>query len=151
MIRTFLAAGAIALVAAVGANDRKSVNDGVFSTAQRERGEIKYLKTCRECHERNLMGGGYDDIPPILGDEFLSNWTSWTVGDLFDFMQTEMPPKKKKRVGIEPGDYADILAYILYRNGYPPGPSELAPSFDALSEIDMAPPAPGTAASSTID
>ena len=86
------------------------------------------------------MGGGYDDIPPIKGDEFLSNWTSWSVGDVFDFIETEMPPKEKDRVGIEPLDYADILAYILSQNGYASGQEELPPDFDLLAEIEMAPP-----------
>ncbi len=142
MIRLLLTAGALTLVVAVSARDGTTVNNGVFSAAQSERGEIKYLRNCRECHERNLMGGGYDDIPPIKGEEFLSNWLTWTVGDLFDFIQNEMPPKRKNRVGIEPGDYADILAYILAQNGYPSGKTELWPDFDPLSEIDMASPPP---------
>ena len=142
MIRLLLAAGALTLVVAVSARDGTTVNHGVFSAAQSERGKMKYLRTCRECHERNLMGGGYDEIPPIKGEEFLSNWLTWTVGDLFDFIQNEMPPKRKDRVGIEPGDYADILAYILAKNGYPSGQTELLPDFDPLSEIDMASPPP---------
>lgn len=141
MNRSLLAAGALVLVAAVSAQEGGTVNNGVFTATQGERGEIKYLRTCRECHERNLMGGGYDDIPPIKGEEFLSNWISWSVGDLFDFIQNEMPPKEKDRVGIEPGDYADILAYILVQNGFPSGQAELPPEFEPLFEIDMAYPA----------
>ena len=147
-MRLLLTAGALTLVVAVSARDGTTVNNGVFSTAQSERGEIKYLRNCRECHERNLMGGGYDDIPPIKGEEFLSNWLTWTVGDLFDFIQNEMPPKRKNRVGIEPGDYADILAYILAQNGYPSGQTELPPDFDPLSEIDMVSPPPASSRSS---
>ncbi|MDH3441274.1 MAG: c-type cytochrome [Gammaproteobacteria bacterium] len=140
MIRFLSVVGTLLLVAAVGAQNAATVNTGVYTAAQSERGELKYLRNCRECHERNLMGGGYDDIPPIKGDEFLSNWTSWSVGDVFDFIETEMPPKEKDRVGIEPLDYADILAYILSQNGYAPGQEELPPDFDLLAEIEMAPP-----------
>ena len=140
MIRLLLTAGALALVVVGTARDGTDVNGGVFSATQVERGELKYLKTCRECHERNLMGGGYDDIPPIIGDEFLSNWKTWTVGDLFDFLQNEMPPKRKDRVGIEPDDYADMLAYILNKNGFPIGRDNLPTDFDTLFGIMMAEP-----------
>lgn len=72
-----------------------------------------------------------------MGEEFLSNWVNWTLGDLFDFMQTEMPPKRKDRHNLTANTYADILAYILERNGFPEGTAELPPGFDPLSEIGM--------------
>ena len=126
-----------ALPASIVAENRATVNDGVFSEEQFRRGEMLYLEHCRECHERDLMGGGYEDTPPIIGEEFLSNWLTWTVGDLFDFLQNEMPPRRRNRVGITPQTYIDILAYVLQRNGYPTGEEELPPDFEPLSLIEM--------------
>ena len=120
-----------------GGQDPLTTATGVFSEAQSRRGELCYLNICRECHERNLMGGGYDDIPPLKGEAFLSNWDTWTVGDLFDYMQNEMPPKRKNRVGITSENYADILAYILEQNGFPKGDAELLPDFEPLSLIEI--------------
>ena len=83
------------------------------------------------------MGGGLDDIPPLKGEEFLANWDAWTVGDLFDFIQNEMPPKRKNRVGITPQTYADILAYVLEQNGFPKGETDMPSEFEPLSLIEI--------------
>lgn len=116
-----------------------SVSDGVFSSEQSRRGEAQYLEVCERCHEKDLAGGGDLDefVPPIVGDEFLSEWAQWSVGDLFEFMTLEMPPKRKDRAEVTPDMYADILAYILEQNGFPSGQAELPPDMDPLVEIDM--------------
>lgn len=114
-----------------------SVEDGVYSVEQSRRGEEKYLENCKRCHLRDLSGDFGEDAPPLVGEEFISNWIDWTVGDLFDFMITEMPPKQKDRRNLTPDTYADILAFILERNGFPAGPAELPPAFEPLAEIEM--------------
>ena len=118
-----------------------SVRDGVFSVEQSRRGETLYLETCERCHEKNLGGGGDLDefVPPIVGDEFLAEWAQWTVGDLFEFMTTEMPPKREDRSEVTADMYADILAYILEQNGFPAGQAELPPEMDPLVNIEMRP------------
>ncbi len=114
-----------------------SVRDGVFTEEQSRRGEAKYLKTCKRCHQRDLAGDWIEDAPPLVGDEFLSNWATWTVGDLFEFMSLEMPPKRKDRRDLTADNYADILAYILQQNGFPAGQAELPPAFEPLVMIEM--------------
>jgi mono/diheme cytochrome c family protein len=114
-----------------------SVRDGVYSDEQSRRGEAQYVEHCKRCHLRDLSGDYGEDAPALVGEEFLSNWTNWTLGDLFDFMQTEMPPKRKDRRNLTADTYADILAYILERNGFPEGAAELPPGFEPLSEIGM--------------
>ncbi len=115
----------------------RSVGDGVFSIEQSRRGEAQYLETCKRCHQRDLAGDFIEDAPPLVGDEFLSEWAPWTVGDLFEFMTTEMPPKPKDRREVTAENYVDILAFILMKNGFPAGQTELPPVFDPLAEIEM--------------
>jgi cytochrome c len=123
------------------AGSGSSILDGVFSYEQSRRGEALYLEICVECHEKDLAGGGYVDefIPPLVGEDFLSEWAPWTVGDLFEYVTTEMPPEREDRHGITANNYTDILAYVLERNGFPAGQSELPPEFDPLVEIEMRP------------
>ena len=116
-----------------------SVSDGVFSYEQSRRGEAQYLEICERCHESNLGGGGDLDefVPPLVGEEFLSEWAQWTVGDLFEFMTTEMPPKRSERAEVTADMHIDILAYILEQNGFPAGQAELPPDMDPLVTIEM--------------
>jgi cytochrome c len=123
--------------AASAATTGATVRDGVFTSAQSLRGEQMYMEHCKRCHLRDLSGDYAEDAPALTGEEFLENWDKWSLGDLFDFMQTEMPPKEKDRTDLAPGNYADILAFILQRNGFPAGAAELPPAFDPLSEIEM--------------
>jgi cytochrome c len=117
----------------------KSVFDGVFTEEQSARGEAQYLETCERCHQENLAGNQNEDVPPLIGDKFLSEWNRWTVGDLFEFFTTEMPPKRKDRLKLSAENYADILAYILKQNGFPAGKAELLPTLEPLLEIEISP------------
>ena len=114
-----------------------SVQDGVFTVEQSRRGEAKYMKTCRKCHQRDLAGDWVEDAPPLVGGEFLSNWAQWTAGDLFEFMTLEMPPKRKDRRDLTAENYADILAFILEKNGFPAGAADLPPAVEPLVTIEM--------------
>jgi mono/diheme cytochrome c family protein len=117
----------------------RSIRDGVFSSEQSRRGEMQYLEACKRCHQRDLRGDFIEDAPPLVGEEFLSEWAPWTVGDLFEFLTEDMPPKRKDRLELTPEIYVDILAYILEKNGFPAGQVELPPEFEPLSYIEMGP------------
>jgi cytochrome c len=117
----------------------RSVLDGVFTEEQSARGEAQYLETCERCHQESLAGDEHEDVPPLVGDKFLSEWNRWTVGDLFEFLTTEMPPKRKDRLKLSAETHVDILAYILKRNGFPAGRVELTPTLEPLLEIEMSP------------
>ena len=116
-----------------------SVLDGVFTEEQSARGEAQYLETCERCHQEDMAGDEHEDVPPLVGDKFLSEWNRWTVGDLFEFLTTEMPPKRKDRLKLSAETHADILAYILEQNGFPAGKAELLPTLEPLLEIEMSP------------
>ena len=51
----------------------RTVQDGVFTNAQAERGQAIYAKRCASCHGNTLNGGV---APPLMGDPFTSNWRS---------------------------------------------------------------------------
>ena len=116
-----------------------TVSDGIYTEEQSERGELEYMRTCKKCHQRDLMGDFIEDAPPLIGDDFLAEWNPWTVGDLFEFLTTDMPPKPKDRRDITAQNYADILAFILMKNGYPSGDADLAAGYEPLAEIEMNP------------
>lgn len=99
--------------------------DGVFTTAQVQRGKSAYTRNCSGCHSGNLQGEGIE--PPLIGDLFLDAWREDKLFSLYDFMQTRMP---KEGRNTSPGSlakpqYLDILTYLLDRNGFPAGPQEL--------------------------
>jgi S-disulfanyl-L-cysteine oxidoreductase SoxD len=116
-----------------------SVFDGVFTAEQSARGEAQYLETCKRCHKEDLTGDPGEEVPPLVGGKFLAEWAGWTVGDLFEFSTAKMPPKRKDRLELSGQHYADILAYILERNGFPAGEAELLPTLEPLFEIEMSP------------
>jgi len=115
----------------------KSVFDGVYTSQQSARGEAEYARTCERCHKEDLAGDVGEEVPALIGEKFLSEWTQWTVGDLFEHLTTKMPPKSKDRLALSHENYADILAYLLEKNGFPAGTAELLPSLDPLLEIEM--------------
>jgi len=114
---------------------QRSVRDGVYTEAQSRRGEAVYFTSCSLCHKPAMTG--LEVVPPLIGEAFLSRWNTRTAGDLFEWIRRSMPfgntPKLSDR------EYADVLAYILSRNRFPPGEAELAADFAALAEIRMAP------------
>jgi len=98
-----------------------SVLDGVFTTAQAERGHVAYETRCVRCHE-----GLEADGPGLMEKAFLDRWREDTLEPLFTFMRTTMP-------GNTPGSlddqvYADVLAFLLEANGLPAGQDELKPA-----------------------
>jgi len=100
----------------------KSTWDGVYTEAQAKRGEAAYAKTCAGCHGPDLAGA--DTAPSLTGGEFNSGWGDLTLDDLFDRIKTTMP-------GDAPGSLtgeqcADILAFLLSKDGFPAGQTELA-------------------------
>jgi mono/diheme cytochrome c family protein len=108
-----------------------TVWDGVFTQKQADRGKELYTTHCSECHLATLTGS--DMTPPLVGGDFLSNWTGSTVGDLFDRIRKTMPMNNP---GSVPRDaIPDILAYILSVNKFPAGEAELSRDVQLLKKI----------------
>ncbi len=76
---------------------------------------------------------GSDMTPPLVGGDFLSNWTDSSLGDLFERIRKTMPLNKP---GTVPRDEIfDILAYILSANKFPVGDAELPRDPQLLKQI----------------
>jgi mono/diheme cytochrome c family protein len=109
----------------------RSVWDGVYTADQAKRGRELYTKECASCHGSDLTGG--ESAPELAGAGFLSNWTTLTVGDLFERTRVSMPendPGKLSRAQI-----ADLIAYLLSANRFPEGKGELDKQAEVLKQI----------------
>ena len=109
----------------------RSVWDGVYTEEQAKRGEEFYRKECASCHGDTLVGGG--GAAPLTGGAFLANWNGLTVGDLFDRIRKTMPQGSPGKLTKQQN--ADILAYMLSFNKFPPGKMELQKQVEFLKEI----------------
>ena len=110
-----------------------TVWDGVFTKKQADRGKDLYTTHCSECHLATLMGS--DMTPPLVGGDFMSNWTGSTLGDLFERIRKTMPMNNP---GSVPRDaIPDILAYILSVNKLPEGGTELSRDTQLLKKIHI--------------
>jgi len=113
------AAGAILAIASGAAQGTaKTVLDGVFSTAQAERGARVYGAECAACHE-----GADVDGPPLTGAMFLDRWREDTLDSLFQFIKTNMPQQAPG--SLSDAAYLEILAHLLSENSFKAGSGEL--------------------------
>lgn len=96
---------------------------GVYTAAQAKRGEEVYYSICVSCHPK----GTY--TAPV----FREKWNGHLVSELFSFVSTQMP--KEQPGTLEPGDYADVIAYLLKINGAPVGKKDLPADEKALKWI----------------
>jgi len=108
-----------------------TVWDGIYSESQAYRGEKVADTTCIGCHGPRLDGG--DSGPKLVGDVFLSGWTSQSVGELFAWLQEAMPAEAPGTLSKD--ETAAVLAYILQLNKIPAGKADLPTDRAALDRI----------------
>jgi mono/diheme cytochrome c family protein len=128
--RKTLLTAAVALAFAQGQTPT-SVWDGIYSREQAGRGQTIYMQECASCHGEKLEGRG--QAPSLTGGEFVMEWNGMTVGDLFEKMQTSMPADKPGKLTREQN--ANVLAYILSGNKFPPGAADLSSDPERLRQI----------------
>jgi cytochrome c5 len=102
------------------AQDTLRIWQGVYTTAQAERGKAVFNTTCLRCHGEDLGG---TTAPALKGDRFQSSWGSDVIESLFTKIRDTMPPNFGST--LEDQVKLDIVTYILQVNGYPAGPSDL--------------------------
>jgi mono/diheme cytochrome c family protein len=101
-----------------------------YSVEQAARGETRYMRECYDCHGANL-DGGTNGGAPLRGLVFESKFTAGVPASaLFQYMATTMPPNAPGR--LSPGVYADLMAFILKRNGIEAGMDPLPSDLDEL-------------------
>jgi len=113
-------------VAPVGAQEKRSVWDGVYSDEQAARGKDEYEYNCGNCHIHDLSGDSIKDVPPLATNDFLSKWYGKSVKELLDYITQNMPQDSRGSLGAK--TYADVTAYILKTNMFPAGAQPLADS-----------------------
>ena len=123
---------ALPLAAALSARQEgRTVWDGIYAEEQATRGEQVYLDECTFCHLDDLMGDAF--ATPLIDDAFTLRWEGGTVGDLMTVIQVTMPADRPNTLSNEA--VADVIAFILKMNEYPPGDQELAADPDGLKAI----------------
>lgn len=92
-----------------------------FDEVQVGHGKRLYASACAKCHGANLQGV---TAPALTGPAFAPASNSHlTIGGIFGYMATNMPADRPGK--LKPQDYADIMAFLLYSNGYRPKTAKL--------------------------
>jgi mono/diheme cytochrome c family protein len=107
---------------------RRTVWDGVYTEAQAARGMTAYGQSCAGCHALAAQGKA-----PLVGEAFWKSFAQKTVGDLLEFVSTNMPNGTPGSLA-EP-TYRDIVAFMLKSNGFPAGTTELGSNAAASVQI----------------
>ena len=100
---------------------RPRIWQGVYSTAQAERGRATYTMTCLRCHNPDLSG---DRGPALKGERFMATWGGGSVTRLFAKIRDTMPPFATST--LDDSAKLDVVAFILQTNGFPAAERELA-------------------------
>ena len=119
------------LLCPLGAQGTRSVWDGVYTDAQANRGAVLFDRECAQCHGPSGSGGGM--APALVGSAFSANYDGQTVGDLFERNRTTMPAGREGQLsGLQ---NADITAFMLQFNKFPPGATDLPSQGMPLRQI----------------
>src|SRR5437667_5844509 len=62
----------------------------VFTPQQAAGGRAVYNASCASCHLPDLAGR--NEAPQLAGNNFMNTWRARTTRDLFEFIQSTMPP-----------------------------------------------------------
>jgi len=123
----------LALVFPAFAQMPRSVQDGVYTHEQADRGKATYAEQCASCHGAGLSGG--QETPALTGGPFLAKWQNRSVNELFETIRVSMPVDRPGSLSRQ--NYSDILAYMLAANKFPAGSAELGTQSEALKQISF--------------
>jgi len=109
----------------------RSIWSGVYTAQQADRGKAVYLDTCAGCHGAGLLGN--DEIPPVKGPHFMSDWDTQSVADLVARIRSTMPIDNPGSVST--ANATDLVAFLLQANDVPAGSSELSANAGFQTQI----------------
>ena len=95
--------------------------DGVYTTAQAERGKTTFSTACVRCHGADLSG---TTAPSLKGERFMATWGGESLTRLFEKIRDTMPPNFGTI--LDDNSKLEIVTYILQANGYPAGERQLS-------------------------
>lgn len=93
----------------------------LYTEAQAKAGHATFETHCSMCHGKELQG---ISGPSLVGQGFASAANNYTVAAIFDELSQQMPAGNPG--SLKKTEYADIMAFILKKNGYPSGKTALA-------------------------
>ena len=106
---------------------RKTVREAVYTDAQAERGKKVYEANCVTCHLPDLDGSANPDAgargAPLVGTRFVQDFGESKVSTLFNKMKRDMPSGRPGTLTDQ--EYLDAAAFVLQRNKFPAGATEL--------------------------
>ena len=106
---------------------RKTVREAVYTEAQAERGKKVYEANCITCHLSDLDGSNNPDAgargAPLVGTRFVQDFGESRVSALFNKMKRDMPSGRPGTLTDQ--EYLDAAAFVLQRNKFPAGATEL--------------------------
>jgi mono/diheme cytochrome c family protein len=91
----------------------RSVQSGVYTQEQAERGGKVFSEVCISCHELAEFEGG----------AYLESWSGQTAHDLIEHIRETMPQDNPGSLPRK--DYVDVTAYFFQLNGLPAGETEM--------------------------
>ena len=80
----------------------------VFNGSQAATGGTVYAASCASCHMADLAGR--NEAPQLAGNNFMNTWRARSTRDLFEFIQSTMPPTGEN---LSAAQYLAVTAYIL--------------------------------------
>src|SRR5262249_49171954 len=98
----------------------------VYTAEQATAGRVVYQASCASCHMPDLAGR--NEAPQLAGNNFMNTWRSRSTRDLFEFIQSTMPPTGET---LSADQYLVVTAYILQVNGAVAGGQALTPATSA--------------------
>jgi PQQ-dependent dehydrogenase (methanol/ethanol family) len=119
-----LLAGGIA--AAITIVTAQQTPTAVFTAEQAAAGRTVYQASCASCHLPDLAGR--NEAPQLAGNNFMSTWRTRSTRDLFEYIQSSMPPDGTN-LGTE--QYLAVTTFILQSNGAPAGSQPFTPTTTA--------------------
>ena len=106
---------------------------GIYTADQATFGESVYRDECAECHREDLTG--QDTSPSLVGIGFTFKWEGRNLQELYASMRYGMPQTAPG--SLSNSQYAALTAYVLAKNGFPAGESELSSDEDELAKISI--------------
>ncbi len=131
----FLAAALMVCASAVrvSAQQPDSRKIATFTSQQAAQGQQAYAANCAACHGQNLNGGEFTSA--LAGATFSENWGGKTVDSLFTYIQSKMPPDNPGSLSAK--TTAELIAFILERNGVEPAATQMPTSAKALAAMTI--------------